>query len=80
MKKIILAATAAAALIARNAVSGYRTSRTPASCNSLSVKCGVLPNSVRFASTGTGTAVVNWRYSSRVVNASAKIMSAPAAT
>ena len=41
---------------------------------------GVLPNSVTFASTGTPTAHVNRRYSSSVVSASAKIMSAPAST
>ena len=44
------------------------------------MKSGVLPNSVMFASTGTRAAAVNWRYSSSVVSASAKIMSAPAST
>jgi hypothetical protein len=54
--------------------------RIPVPASSSTVKSGVRPNSVRLASTGTVTAAVNWRYSSRLVSASAKIMSAPAAT
>ena len=45
--------SSAALLIARNADSGYSTSRTPASRSSSTVNSGVLPNSVMFASTGT---------------------------
>ena len=53
-------ATFSAALdIARKADNGYSTSFTPTSASSLVVNIGVLPNSVRLASTGTFTASVN---------------------
>ena len=67
-----------AALIARKADNGYNTKLTPAAPSSDTVSKGVFPNSVMLASTGTGMALVkrlNW---SVAVNASAKIMSAPA--
>ncbi len=66
--------------IARKALSGYSVIATPTSASSVVVNSGVLPNSVRLASTGTFIVFVNCWYSSSVVSASAKIMSAPAST